>query len=293
MRYKYRQPMDHEVYLEDNGVEKEDNGDEGVFATGTSTFIITDDLQIMSMSTAASLALMKNLDVMDMKALEEMIFDVSLEQKLYLPDLVCFQRRYPIQTSRLEDISIVDKKIAFKITVRKSIQKVLFAEAEEDFINFLFSLLIFPVVLNPKSSTSSTDGGYMTGLATFMVIDNLVVAHLYPISWFSFLESQNVPADDLEERMVSMGTTEALQLLEACFIFKSALTEVFVSDMNQKGLKQKRQGGLTPMSQNWISHFSQAFADDGESLATYVDPECIIVMKMESFKQIGLQIDPD
>ncbi|KAF6155232.1 hypothetical protein GIB67_019758 [Kingdonia uniflora] len=70
----------HEACLKDNGVEKEDNGDEGVFVAGTSTFIISDDLQIMPMSTAASLALMKNLDVMDMKALEETIFDVSFEQ---------------------------------------------------------------------------------------------------------------------------------------------------------------------------------------------------------------------
>ncbi|KAF6160969.1 hypothetical protein GIB67_007610 [Kingdonia uniflora] len=304
MRCKCRQPMDHEVCLEDNGVEKEDNGDEGVFVAGTSTFIITDDLQIMPMSTAASLALMKNLNVMDMKALEEMNFDVTLEQKLYHPDLVCFQRRYPIQTSRLEDISIVDKKIAFKITVRKSIQKVLFAEAEEDFINFLFSLLTFPLgsvlnfsgptslwgsisnlwssvedcnyrytlrkndgflysvyigtltttntttnhyssnriskfisVLNSKSSTSPMGGGYMTGPSTFMVTDDLVVTPLSPISVFSFLESQNVPVDDLEQRMVSMGIEEALRLLEACFISQSALTKVFVS---QKGSKQQK-----------------------------------------------------
>ncbi|KAF6155041.1 hypothetical protein GIB67_035788 [Kingdonia uniflora] len=179
MRCKSKQPIYHEASLEDNGVEKEDNGDERVLVIGTSTFIITDDLQIMSMSTtSASLALMKNLDVMDMKALEEMIFDASLEQiiallrlsllskrpltdllvlkKLYHPDLVYFQRRYPIQTSRLEDISIVDKKIAFKITIRKLIQKVLFAEVEEDFINFLFSLLTFPLgyVLNFSGPTS-------------------------------------------------------------------------------------------------------------------------------------------
>ncbi|KAF6169807.1 hypothetical protein GIB67_034199 [Kingdonia uniflora] len=80
MRCKCKQPIDHEVCHEDNGVKKEDNGDEGVFVAGTSTFIITDDLQIMSMSTTASLALIKNLDVMDMKALEEVIFDVSFEQ---------------------------------------------------------------------------------------------------------------------------------------------------------------------------------------------------------------------
>ncbi|KAF6148023.1 hypothetical protein GIB67_024198, partial [Kingdonia uniflora] len=60
-------------------------------------------------------------------------------------------------------------------------------------------------VLNPKSSTSTIGGGYMTGPATFMVTDDLVFTHLSPIFWFSFLESQNVLVDDLEERMVNMG----------------------------------------------------------------------------------------
>ncbi|KAF6172003.1 hypothetical protein GIB67_029421 [Kingdonia uniflora] len=287
-----------EVFHEENGVGKEDNRDEGVFVASTPTFIITNDLHIMPMSTAASLVLMKNLDVMDMKALEEMIFELWLEQitallrfslfskrpltdllvlrKLYHQVLFCFQWRYPIQTSRVEDISIVDKKIAFKITVRKSIQKYMFTEAEEGFINFLFSLLTFPLgsvlnfssptslwgsisnlwcsveglkvgkiskyisVLNPKSSTLTAVGGYVTGPAMFMVTDDLVVTHLSPISWFSFLKSQNVLVDDLEERMVCVGTTEARQLLEACFSSKSTLTEVFASDMNQKGQKQKR-----------------------------------------------------
>ncbi|KAF6155042.1 hypothetical protein GIB67_035789 [Kingdonia uniflora] len=61
-------------------------------------------------------------------------------------------------------------------------------------------------VLNPESSISTTGGGYMMGPATFMVRDDLVVTHLSPISWFSFLESQNVSVDDLEERMVNMGS---------------------------------------------------------------------------------------
>ncbi|KAF6172002.1 hypothetical protein GIB67_029420 [Kingdonia uniflora] len=256
MRCKCKQLIDHEVCLEENGVGKEDNRDEGVFVASTPTFIITNDLQIMPMPTAASLVLMKNLDVMDIKALEEMIFDLWLEQitallrfslllkrpltdllalrKLYHQDLFCFQWRYPIQTSRVEDISIVDKKIAFKITVRKSIQKYMFTETEEGFINFLFSLLTFPLgsvlnfssptslwgsisnlwcsaeVLNPKSSTLTAGGGYVTRPAMFMVTDDLVVTHLSPISWFSFLKSQNVLVDDLEERMVCVGTAEVI-----------------------------------------------------------------------------------
>ncbi|KAF6140172.1 hypothetical protein GIB67_028978 [Kingdonia uniflora] len=378
--------MDHEVCLEDNRVEKEDNGDEGVFVAGTSTFIITDDLQIMPMFIVASLTVMKNLDVMDKKALEEIIFDVSLEQitallriyllskrpltyllvlkKLYHPDLVCFQRRYPIQTLRLEVISIVDKMIAFKITIRKSIQKVIFPKAD-----FLFSHLLFPLgsmqnfpdptslwgsisnlwgsveglmvgkymrsheiksmllspklspnfgffdqplviekmpdynyryrmckndgflysvytgtlttadttsnryssdwiskcisVLNPKSSTSTTDGEYMTGPATFMVTDDLVVMHLYPISWFSFLESQNVSVDDLEGRIVRMGSAG----IRGLFHLQISSCQSFRQRHELKWTKEKK--------------------------ATYEDPECIIVMEVESFKQIGLQIDPD
>ncbi|KAF6160307.1 hypothetical protein GIB67_019076 [Kingdonia uniflora] len=166
MRFKCKQPKDHEVCLEDNGVEKEDNGDEAVFVAGTSTFIITDDLQIMLMPTATSLALMKNLDVMDMKALEEMIFDVSLEQPLVIEEM----------------------------------QTTIIAIQISKCISFL----------NLKSSTSTTGRGYMTGPVTFMVTDDLVVTDLSPISLFSFLESQNVLVYDIEEHMVSMGTTEVI-----------------------------------------------------------------------------------
>ncbi|KAF6174958.1 hypothetical protein GIB67_026446 [Kingdonia uniflora] len=44
MRCKCKQPIDHEVCLEDNRVKKEDNTEEGVFVAGTSTFIIIADL---------------------------------------------------------------------------------------------------------------------------------------------------------------------------------------------------------------------------------------------------------
>ncbi|XP_057464582.1 uncharacterized protein LOC130754388 [Actinidia eriantha] len=70
--------------------------------------------------------------------------------------------------------------------------------------------------------------GLVKGPAMFMVMDNLSIAPLSMISSLSLINSLKVPVSDVQELKVTMGEEEALRLLAASLISKSALTDAFM-----------------------------------------------------------------
>ncbi|KAK5795250.1 hypothetical protein PVK06_036508 [Gossypium arboreum] len=90
--------------------------------------------------------------------------------------------------------------------------------------------------VNPpnKVSTSSSDaneGGYVKGVVTFTVMDDLTVTPMSTISSITMLNKFNVQqVDALEEKVVDVGINEeGVELLKASLQSKNALTNVFLT----------------------------------------------------------------
>ncbi|WMV32118.1 hypothetical protein MTR67_025503 [Solanum verrucosum] len=85
-------------------------------------------------------------------------------------------------------------------------------------------------ILDPKSPTGETiegDEGYLKGPATFMIMDNLLVTPFSPTAIITQLNQMKVSTSDVEERTVTVGKDEALNLLKASLISKTVLNDVF------------------------------------------------------------------
>ncbi|KAH0661228.1 hypothetical protein KY284_026159 [Solanum tuberosum] len=84
-------------------------------------------------------------------------------------------------------------------------------------------------ILDPKSPTGETikGEGYLKGPATFMIMDNLLVTPFSPTAIITQLNQMKVSTSDVEERTVTVGKDEALNLLKASLISKTVLNDVF------------------------------------------------------------------
>ncbi|KAK4579025.1 hypothetical protein RGQ29_028905, partial [Quercus rubra] len=95
--------------------------------------------------------------------------------------------------------------------------------------NFMSRKLNF---VDPPSSNnpgSSSEGGYVKGVVTYMVMDNLVVNPLSTISSITLLNNFNVKeVGNLEEKVVDLGMDEGLKLLKASLLTKNVLTDIFL-----------------------------------------------------------------
>ncbi|GFQ05220.1 hypothetical protein PHJA_002666100 [Phtheirospermum japonicum] len=79
------------------------------------------------------------------------------------------------------------------------------------------------------ASAASGDGGFVKGVVTYMVMDDLVVTPMSTISSITLLNKFNVKeVGALEEKVVNMGMTEAVKLLNASLQSKKVLTDVFL-----------------------------------------------------------------
>ncbi|XP_058182425.1 uncharacterized protein LOC131300542 [Rhododendron vialii] len=78
----------------------------------------------------------------------------------------------------------------------------------------------------------SGEGGYVKGVVTYMVMDDLVVMPMSNISGIALLSKFNVTnVQSLEEKVVSFGMDEGLKLLKATLHSKMVLTSVFLGGM--------------------------------------------------------------
>ncbi|KAH7542328.1 hypothetical protein FEM48_Zijuj02G0061900 [Ziziphus jujuba var. spinosa] len=156
--------------------------DGGVFVKGLSRFIISDDLQVTPLTTAASFSLFSKLGIMDWSGIENNIFYLRVDEALNL--LICslvskkplietlpkhkaatelnagnFNQGKPVEHQMEEEKNIQDGKVTIKPMVSKSKKKVCYAEAKKDFMNLLFSCLTIPLGHFVKQKCSSSLNG--------------------------------------------------------------------------------------------------------------------------------------
>ncbi|KAL3620100.1 hypothetical protein CASFOL_035012 [Castilleja foliolosa] len=75
----------------------------------------------------------------------------------------------------------------------------------------------------------SNEDGFVKGVMTYMVMDDLVVTPMSTISSITLLNKFNIKeVGSLEEKVVSFGLNEAVKLLNASLKSKKVLTDVFL-----------------------------------------------------------------
>ncbi|GKV28511.1 hypothetical protein SLEP1_g37555 [Rubroshorea leprosula] len=98
------------------------------------------------------------------------------------------------------------------------------------------SLMTF--VESPKNPFSPVNqGGFVKGVVTYMVMDNLEVKPMSTITGISMLNRFNVKEiGSLEDRVVDLGMDQGVKLLKASLQSKNVLTDVFLG-RGGRGLK--------------------------------------------------------
>ncbi|KAK8916495.1 hypothetical protein KSP39_PZI022661 [Platanthera zijinensis] len=157
--------------------------EEGFIDIGTPDFIITDDLQVTLHSFKKGLSLFKQFHIEDSSVLEEKVMGFGTQEALKLLG------RLLVSKSALTDIYFPDsygqnnedfalpinerlgadgeeKKISFELILNKKNNKVLYAEADDDFVDQLVSFLTFPLgsVLKFHSGNILSFGGCIQNL---------------------------------------------------------------------------------------------------------------------------------
>ncbi|XP_047945273.1 uncharacterized protein LOC125191889 [Salvia hispanica] len=158
----------------------------GVFASDTTTFAITDDLQIVP--NAIGIVQMANiLNITGTEGAETLnvtfglseimnLFRASMVSHTPLSDLILNKTRqmnsveiesaFGTSLTHIEkEENLNSKKMILKVIVHKWTEKLLFAQVKQDFIEFLFSLLTIPLggvecLLESKSSIKGIDNLY-------------------------------------------------------------------------------------------------------------------------------------
>ncbi|XP_072065668.1 uncharacterized protein [Arachis hypogaea] len=316
-------PMDKKpkIMVNDSSSEVTHRHEDGVFIKGEAMYLIFDNLKVLQSSPRIFVKELVQLGYKDFNNLTEIYQNVGLKEqalssKTALSD-VFFANGFS------KGMSTYSPKIGqtinhgrsdyrnLKVTVSKSKKKILHAEAEEDFVDFLLSFLTAPLgsvlkvldgnaslgcmdnlynsvkelisswfftakifsLLNPhvapqfgfkkwqplqireKSACEykyddisgvlipqllvdintkfyeprSPDGqkevGFVRRPSVFVVWDDLRVIPMANASSISFMQKMNIPFDDLEEHVITIGNAEALNLLGASLTTNAALTE--------------------------------------------------------------------
>ncbi|KAJ9160042.1 hypothetical protein P3X46_025481 [Hevea brasiliensis] len=86
------------------------------------------------------------------------------------------------------------------------------------------------IVINDNNTASGSEGGFVKGLVTYMVTDDLSVSPMSMISGVALLNKFSVNGfSALNEKTVQFGIDEGLELLKASLQSKAALTTVFLA----------------------------------------------------------------
>lgn len=197
--------MDLEIKLNDStantGVDQV-NG--GVFVSELTTFIVTDDLRLMPNTSDTWVQLLSDHGITDSSQIEERTINVGQEQILVilkgallssfsLTYLVCPRTEFKwdlvgtfVQPLFKNEVVVTNtKRLKLKLTLQKSTSKFLFAEAEEDFVDFLFGFLGIPLGV--------VVGKLMNGFSSLDGLDNLFKS-ISSIGEGIYLKSQDIRA---------------------------------------------------------------------------------------------------
>ncbi|KDP46571.1 hypothetical protein JCGZ_08543 [Jatropha curcas] len=146
-----------------------DSIDGKAFAKEFTRFVISDELQVMPSSPAASFSLISKLGIMDMSSTEERVFNIGFDEVLHLLKSL-FVSKFPLTETFLRPKELPDfgkktfqassvirhqlirenarkenVKIYARLFLSKSKKRVCYAEVGDDFVDLLFSFLTIPV----------------------------------------------------------------------------------------------------------------------------------------------------
>ncbi|MFS7965973.1 hypothetical protein Hanom_Chr09g00768391 [Helianthus anomalus] len=169
----------------------------GVFVSDLATFIVTGDLRVMPNTSANIIRSITEHGVIDASQLEEEKFDLCLYKMLtflkmallnYCPfTYLVFRRILPFRS--VKQCDLIQKEVSatskmhLEVSLQKSTGKVLFAEAEEDFVDFLFGILSIPL--------GTVVGTLMNGASSISCLDNIFKS-ISNMSVGRYLKSQDV-----------------------------------------------------------------------------------------------------
>ncbi|KAL8093309.1 hypothetical protein AgCh_035260 [Apium graveolens] len=122
-------------------------------------------------------------------------------------------------------------RIPLKLLIHKQQERVLYAEANSDFVDILFSFLTLPMgtivkLLSNHSNTSKPPavGSFNKLYESIANLEDSVFPNI-PASTLEMLKNSGITDFGvLEERSLNLGSTEALNLLWAAMTSTSVLT---------------------------------------------------------------------
>ncbi|KAI3695865.1 hypothetical protein L1987_78868 [Smallanthus sonchifolius] len=92
-----------------------------------------------------------------------------------------------------------------------------------------------------KSEVDAKGGGFVKGLVTYMVMDDLAVSPMSTISSITVLNKFNInDLGALEEKVVHIGMNEGLELLKHSLNSRTVLTDVFLTEVVVKDENLKK-----------------------------------------------------
>ncbi|KDP46569.1 hypothetical protein JCGZ_08541 [Jatropha curcas] len=146
-----------------------DSIDGTAFAKEFTRFVISDELQVMPSSAAASFSLISKFGIMDMSSTEERVFSIGFDEVLNLLKNL-FVSKFPLTETFLRPKELPDfgkktfqassiikhqlirenarkenVKICARLFLSKSKKRVCYAEVGDDFVDLLFSFLTIPL----------------------------------------------------------------------------------------------------------------------------------------------------
>ncbi|KAK1373503.1 hypothetical protein POM88_029696 [Heracleum sosnowskyi] len=130
--------------------------------TGRASFIVTDDLHVISNMPTTVFELFEKLGISDLNAVDEITLNIGYKEMLTLlkcsvqsnspltdafvskrSNMGCLAKPSDNETAEVEETT--ENTLTVKLVIQKSNGKILFAHAEESFVDFLFSLLTIPL----------------------------------------------------------------------------------------------------------------------------------------------------
>ncbi|KAH6756556.1 hypothetical protein C2S53_002121 [Perilla frutescens var. hirtella] len=233
---------------------------DGVFTQCAASYIISDDLQVMPtvvgsiMKTLSTLGIaLTDMDGAETRnvafglneivaLLKESLISQNPLTALLLPEnqmtLASLKSESSLPQIDQKGTSLNSKKMILKVMIQKSTNKLVFAQADQDFINFLFGLLAIPlgkVECYLGSNTGLKNQQYhVKRERMYMVSDDLTVAPLAITSFLSVLNEFKISLSDVKEMEVEVGLDEGLSIVKAALTSTTALTDGLIKGMLKK-----------------------------------------------------------
>ncbi|KAK7294627.1 hypothetical protein RJT34_17516 [Clitoria ternatea] len=211
------------------------------FVMETATLIICDDLSVLPNAVVTNVDLLRTLGVEDIAVLEEQVLHIS------------------------------KKEINVKVLVRKSDGKVLFAEAEEDFVDFLFSFLCFPLggvlhMLRGSSSSRCMDKLYngISALSTEKYFGSQELKD-------KIVNPQCAPLFNLDNLILPIGT-ESLPVFYFNTYYVSSCRWKGYSNNRGEYINERLESCALVASQTSPDNVFHNYIDAKYTKANYVDP---------------------